>query len=44
VGVLNSVFVKQSKESVLEKPSGISYAIPAVHVQSLLRQVGGSAP
>ena len=39
IGVLNSVFVKESKESVLQKPSGISYAIPAVHVQQLLRQV-----
>lgn len=36
VGVLNSVFVKESKESVLERPSGISYAIPAKHVQALI--------
>jgi serine protease Do len=36
LGVLNSVFVKESRESVLEKPSGISYAIPAVHVRALL--------
>ena len=35
IGVLNSVLVKESKESVLEKPSGISYAIPGVHVQNL---------
>jgi S1-C subfamily serine protease len=38
IGVLNSVFVKESKESVLERPSGISYAIPATHVQHLLNQ------
>lgn len=36
VGVLNSVFVKSSRESVLEKPSGISYAIPAKHIKPLL--------
>ena len=36
VGVLNSVLVKESKESVLQKPSGISYAIPASYVHKLL--------
>jgi len=36
VGVVNSVLVKGSKESVLEKPSGISYAIPVTHVYDLL--------
>jgi S1-C subfamily serine protease len=36
LGVLNSVFVKESKESVLERPSGISYAIPVNHVKQLL--------
>lgn len=36
VGVVNSVFVKESKESVLDKPSGISYAIPVTHVYDLL--------
>lgn len=40
VGVLNSVFVKDTKESVLEKPSGISYAIPVQHVQTLMREAG----
>lgn len=35
VGVLNSVFVKESRESILQKPSGISYAIPVSHVQAL---------
>jgi S1-C subfamily serine protease len=42
VGVLNSVFVKESKESVLQKPSGISYAIPARFVKSLLQNAGHS--
>ena len=38
VGVINSVVVKESRESVLEKPSGISYAIPVTHVYDLLSQ------
>lgn len=42
VGVLNSVFVKDTKESVLERPSGISYAIPVTHVLELLREAGQS--
>tara|TARA_R110002110_G_scaffold91264_2_gene237413 strand:- start:22234 stop:23028 length:795 start_codon:yes stop_codon:yes gene_type:complete len=40
VGVLNSVFIKESRESLLERPSGISYAIPAVHVKALLAASG----
>lgn len=43
VAVVNSVFVKESKESVLDKPSGITYAIPIVHVRALLEEAG-SAP
>ena len=42
VGVINSVVVKESKESVLQKPSGISYAIPVTHVHSLLGQSKGA--
>jgi S1-C subfamily serine protease len=38
IGVINMVFVKASKEAVLEKPSGISYAIPAKHLAELLAQ------
>ena len=37
IGVVNSVFVKGTKESVLEKPSGISYAIPVKYVHDLLK-------
>lgn len=40
IAVVNSVFVKESKESVLEKPSGITYAIPVVHVRDLLNAAG----
>ncbi|WP_126445831.1 S1C family serine protease [Sulfuricystis multivorans] len=37
VGIINMVFIKTTKESILEKPSGISYAIPAKHLAELLR-------
>ena len=36
VGVLNMVFVKGTKENALTNPSGISYAIPAEHLQALI--------
>jgi S1-C subfamily serine protease len=36
IGVINKVFVKESKENVLSKPSGITYAIPIEHVKNLL--------
>lgn len=38
LGILNMVFVKESKEAVLEKPSGISYAIPASFLVELLKR------
>lgn len=37
IGVINMVFVKASKEAVLERPSGISYAIPATFLAKLLK-------
>ncbi|MCX7097237.1 MAG: serine protease [Methylococcales bacterium] len=37
IGVINKVFVQESKETVLSKPSGISYAIPVNHVQNILK-------
>lgn len=36
IGILNMVFVKGTKESMLEKPSGISYAIPASFLLDLI--------
>ncbi|WP_206604749.1 S1 family peptidase [Kineobactrum sediminis] len=36
LGVVNSVFVKESREAVLERPSGITYVIPVVWVRELL--------
>lgn len=39
LGVINMVFIKSTKESVLEKPSGISYAIPASHLVELISRI-----
>lgn len=36
LGVINSVFVKASRESALSQPTGISYAIPVRHVLELM--------
>ncbi|MFT5675589.1 MAG: serine protease Do [Paraglaciecola sp.] len=38
VAVLNKVFIKETKESVLEKPSGISYAIPIQYLRALAKK------
>src|SRR5271170_5108807 len=35
LGIINMVFVKGTKEAVLSQPSGITYAIPATHLQAL---------
>ncbi|MFT6368879.1 MAG: S1-C subfamily serine protease [Bacteroidia bacterium] len=43
IGILNSVFVKESRETIFEKPSGISYAIPVVHLREMLDGPFGSA-
>jgi serine protease Do len=40
LAVINAVFVKGSKESVLKDPSGISYAIPSNYVRELLERAG----
>ena len=40
IGVINKVFVKDTKENVLSKPSGITYAIPIEHVKNLLSSKG----
>jgi S1-C subfamily serine protease len=39
VGIVNSVFIKASKESALTQPSGITYAIPAQKLEELLERV-----
>ena len=40
IGIINKVFVQESKESILSKPSGISYAIPINHIEKLLKDKG----
>lgn len=40
VGIINSVFVKESKENLLTHPSGISFAIPIRYARRLLEKRG----
>lgn len=40
IGIINMVFVKATRESALSQPSGITYAIPVNHLQSLLEERG----
>lgn len=39
IGIINMVFVKGTKESVLSHPSGITYAIPSKHLAELIRSI-----
>lgn len=39
IGVVNSVLVKNTKESALTNPTGISYAIPVKYVKQLLSKI-----
>jgi serine protease Do len=36
IGIVNKVFVQQTKEALLSNPSGITYAIPVKHLRDLL--------
>ena len=36
IGIINKVFVQETKEAVIEHPSGISYAIPVKYLRALL--------
>jgi S1-C subfamily serine protease len=36
LGIINMVFVKGTRESALSKPSGITFAVPVLHLQELL--------
>lgn len=40
LGVINMVFVREGRESALERPSGISYAIPIDFARDLLQREG----
>ena len=37
-GIINSVFVQGGRERAISQPSGITYAIPAVYIQEMLRR------
>ncbi|MCU7555641.1 serine protease [Alteromonas sp. ASW11-19] len=39
IGIVNKVYISEGKESALTAPSGISYAIPSIHIQQLLSTV-----
>lgn len=44
IGIINKVFVQETKENILARPSGISYAIPIRYAVNLLkRQTGANA-
>jgi serine protease Do len=36
IGVINSVLVKETRETMLANPSGITYAVPAAYIKPLL--------
>ncbi len=38
LGVVSMVLIKGTRESALSQPSGITYAVPSVHVKSMLRR------
>lgn len=40
IGIINKVFVKETKENILAKPSGISYAIPIKYAKALMKKHG----
>lgn len=44
IGVVNSVVVKETRETMLARPSGITYAIPAKYIQPLLEGVAPPGP
>jgi len=38
IGIVNKVFIKETKETILSKPSGITYAIPIRYLNDLLKK------
>ena len=44
LGVVNSVYVKGTKEAALSAPSGITYAIPAKYVKQLIERALPNTP
>ena len=41
-GIVNMVLVKGSKETALTQPSGITYAVPSRHLETLIRNAAAS--
>ncbi len=39
IGIINKVFIQETKETIIQKPSGISYAIPTNFLQDLLKKI-----
>jgi len=39
-GIVNSVFIQETREQSISRPSGITYAIPAIHIADLLEKAG----
>jgi S1-C subfamily serine protease len=37
-GIINSVYIQGTREQVITRPSGITYAIPSIHITNLLEQ------
>ena len=37
-GIINSVFIQGTREQAISRPSGITYAIPSIHIQYVLDQ------
>ena len=37
-GIINSAFIQGTRESAVSRPSGITYAIPAVYIREMLRR------
>jgi len=40
IGIINKVFVQETKEAVISKPSGITYAIPVKYLHELVEKNG----
>jgi serine protease Do len=43
-GVINSVFIQGTREQAITSPSGITYAIPSIHVLELMQQAKLAQP
>jgi hypothetical protein len=37
-GIINSVFIQGTREQAISRPSGITYAIPSIHIRDVLEQ------